>query len=83
MVFVPSVFQPDDGACVPEAHIVMQMTVDDFITLIHSYIQVGGLWRRLTAIFLWDWQVTTSDFTGCATGQASSAGGKWLLPQHL
>ncbi|XP_018543909.1 crossover junction endonuclease EME1 [Lates calcarifer] len=31
--------QPDDGVCVPEAHVVMQMTVDDFITLIHSYIQ--------------------------------------------
>ncbi|KAE8284559.1 Crossover junction endonuclease EME1 [Larimichthys crocea] len=31
--------QPDDGVCVPEAHVVMQMTVDDIITLIHSYIQ--------------------------------------------
>ncbi|XP_051272761.1 crossover junction endonuclease EME1 [Dicentrarchus labrax] len=31
--------QPDDGACVPEDHVVMQMTVDDIITLIHSYIQ--------------------------------------------
>ncbi|XP_044034937.1 crossover junction endonuclease EME1 isoform X3 [Siniperca chuatsi] len=31
--------QPDDGVCVPEAHVVMQMTVDDVITLIHSYIQ--------------------------------------------
>ncbi|XP_037609830.1 crossover junction endonuclease EME1 isoform X2 [Sebastes umbrosus] len=31
--------QPDDGVCVPEAHVVMQMTVDDFITLIHGYIQ--------------------------------------------
>ncbi|KAG7239782.1 hypothetical protein INR49_028369 [Caranx melampygus] len=28
-----------DAVCVPEAHVVMQMTVDDFITLIHSYIQ--------------------------------------------
>ncbi|XP_022599022.1 crossover junction endonuclease EME1 isoform X1 [Seriola dumerili] len=31
--------QSDDGVSVPEAHVVMQMTVDDFITLIHSYIQ--------------------------------------------
>ncbi|XP_067432098.1 crossover junction endonuclease EME1 [Thunnus thynnus] len=31
--------QPDDGACVPEAHVVMQMTADDFIALIHSYTQ--------------------------------------------
>ncbi|KAM3860064.1 crossover junction endonuclease EME1 [Diretmus argenteus] len=29
--------QPDD--VVPEAHVVMQMTADDFITLIHSYTQ--------------------------------------------
>uniref|UniRef100_UPI0037E8AABB crossover junction endonuclease EME1 n=1 Tax=Semicossyphus pulcher TaxID=241346 RepID=UPI0037E8AABB len=31
--------QTDDGVCEPEAHVVMQMTVDDFITLIHNYIQ--------------------------------------------
>ncbi|XP_035000823.2 crossover junction endonuclease EME1 [Hippoglossus stenolepis] len=31
--------QPDDGVCVPEAHVVMQMTVDDFSSLIHSYVQ--------------------------------------------
>ncbi|KAM4623635.1 crossover junction endonuclease EME1 [Polymixia lowei] len=31
--------QPYDVACVPEAHVVMQMTVDDFIVLIHSYTQ--------------------------------------------
>ncbi|XP_068439773.1 crossover junction endonuclease EME1 [Clinocottus analis] len=31
--------QPDGGACVPEAHVVMQTTVDDFITLIHGYVQ--------------------------------------------
>ncbi|XP_028264008.1 crossover junction endonuclease EME1 [Parambassis ranga] len=31
--------QPNEGACASEAHVVMQMTVDDFITLIHSYIQ--------------------------------------------
>nr|XP_046233618.1 crossover junction endonuclease EME1 [Scatophagus argus]XP_046233619.1 crossover junction endonuclease EME1 [Scatophagus argus]XP_046233620.1 crossover junction endonuclease EME1 [Scatophagus argus] len=31
--------QQGDGVCVPEVHVVMQMTVDDIITLIHSYIQ--------------------------------------------
>ncbi|MED6238551.1 hypothetical protein ATANTOWER_024438 [Ataeniobius toweri] len=31
--------QLNDAACVPEHHVVMQMTVEDFITLIHSYIQ--------------------------------------------
>ncbi|XP_035469295.2 crossover junction endonuclease EME1 [Scophthalmus maximus] len=31
--------QPDDGVCEPEACVVMQMTVDDFSSLIHSYIQ--------------------------------------------
>ncbi|XP_060951572.1 crossover junction endonuclease EME1 [Limanda limanda] len=31
--------QPGDGVCVPEAHVVMQMTVDDFTSLIHSYVQ--------------------------------------------
>ncbi|KAM9425899.1 crossover junction endonuclease EME1 [Pholidichthys leucotaenia] len=31
--------QPDEGVCVPEADVVMQMTVEDFVTLIHSYIQ--------------------------------------------
>uniref|UniRef100_A0A3Q1FAR1 Essential meiotic structure-specific endonuclease 1 n=1 Tax=Acanthochromis polyacanthus TaxID=80966 RepID=A0A3Q1FAR1_9TELE len=34
--------QPGDAVCVPEAHVVMQMTVDDFITLIHSYVQRHG-----------------------------------------
>ncbi|XP_013886619.1 crossover junction endonuclease EME1 isoform X2 [Austrofundulus limnaeus] len=29
----------DEGGCVPEDHVVMQMTSDDFIPLIHSYIQ--------------------------------------------
>ncbi|XP_030610241.1 crossover junction endonuclease EME1 isoform X2 [Archocentrus centrarchus] len=37
--------QPDEGASVPEAYVVMQMTVEDFITLIHSYIQVR-LWTH-------------------------------------
>ncbi|MEQ2314520.1 hypothetical protein AMECASPLE_012936 [Ameca splendens] len=31
--------QLNDAACVPEHHVVMQMTVEDFITLIHNYIQ--------------------------------------------
>ncbi|XP_062269701.1 crossover junction endonuclease EME1 [Platichthys flesus] len=31
--------QPDDAVCVPEAHVVMQMTVEDFSSLIHSYVQ--------------------------------------------
>ncbi|XP_072229566.1 crossover junction endonuclease EME1 [Leuresthes tenuis] len=31
--------QLDEGVCVPEAHVVMQMTEEDFITLIHNYIQ--------------------------------------------
>ncbi|KAM4524551.1 crossover junction endonuclease EME1 isoform 3-T4 [Odontesthes bonariensis] len=31
--------QLHEGECVPEAHIVMQMTEEDFITLIHNYIQ--------------------------------------------
>uniref|UniRef100_A0A3Q3VRC7 ERCC4 domain-containing protein n=1 Tax=Mola mola TaxID=94237 RepID=A0A3Q3VRC7_MOLML len=32
---------PDDGVFAPEAHVVMQMTVDDIVTLIYSYVQVG------------------------------------------
>ncbi|XP_037546752.1 crossover junction endonuclease EME1 [Nematolebias whitei] len=28
-----------EGVCVPKAHVVMQMTVDNFITLVHNYIQ--------------------------------------------
>ncbi|KAM8876804.1 crossover junction endonuclease EME1 isoform 1-T2 [Synchiropus picturatus] len=28
-----------DSVCLPEAHVVMHMTVEDFITLIHSYVQ--------------------------------------------
>ncbi|CAJ1080537.1 crossover junction endonuclease EME1 [Xyrichtys novacula] len=31
--------QTEDAVCVPEPHVVMQMTVDDFITLINNYIQ--------------------------------------------
>ncbi|XP_078135795.1 structure-specific endonuclease subunit EME1 isoform X2 [Sander vitreus] len=31
--------QPEDAVCVPEAQVVLQMTVDDFITLIHGLIQ--------------------------------------------
>lgn len=32
-----------DGSCVPEANVVMHMTVEDFITLIHNYIQVCAI----------------------------------------
>ncbi|XP_038133874.1 crossover junction endonuclease EME1 isoform X1 [Cyprinodon tularosa] len=32
--------QLGDAGCVPEPHVVMQMTVEDLITLIHNYIQV-------------------------------------------
>lgn len=36
------------AACVPEAHVVMQITVDDFITLVHGYVQVGaGGWTAV------------------------------------
>ncbi|KAG7507661.1 crossover junction endonuclease EME1 [Solea senegalensis] len=31
--------QPDGGACVPEAQVVMHMTVEVFCSLIHSYVQ--------------------------------------------
>lgn len=31
--------QADEGASVPEAYVVIQMTVEDFITLIHNYVQ--------------------------------------------
>uniref|UniRef100_A0A3Q2QF96 Essential meiotic structure-specific endonuclease 1 n=1 Tax=Fundulus heteroclitus TaxID=8078 RepID=A0A3Q2QF96_FUNHE len=31
--------QPNEAACAPEPHVVMQMTVEDFITLVHNYIQ--------------------------------------------
>lgn len=31
--------QTGEAVCVPEAHVVMQMTVEDFILLIHGYIQ--------------------------------------------
>uniref|UniRef100_A0A8C9XNK2 Essential meiotic structure-specific endonuclease 1 n=1 Tax=Sander lucioperca TaxID=283035 RepID=A0A8C9XNK2_SANLU len=33
---------PEDAVCVPEAQVVLQMTVDDFITLIHGLIQRHG-----------------------------------------
>ncbi|KAI4799479.1 hypothetical protein KUCAC02_016901 [Chaenocephalus aceratus] len=33
---------PEDAECVREALVVMQVTVDDFITLTHSYIQRHG-----------------------------------------
>ncbi|XP_008300514.1 crossover junction endonuclease EME1 [Stegastes partitus] len=31
--------QPGEAECVPEAHVVIQMTADDFVSLIHSYVQ--------------------------------------------
>ncbi|XP_035998236.1 crossover junction endonuclease EME1 isoform X2 [Fundulus heteroclitus] len=31
--------QPNEAACAPEPHVVMQMTVEDFITLVHNYVQ--------------------------------------------
>ncbi|XP_071318527.1 crossover junction endonuclease EME1 isoform X2 [Trachinotus anak] len=47
--------QADDGVCVPEAHVVMQMTVDDVITLIHSYIQEERHGRSDSAHTLTSW----------------------------
>ncbi|XP_049419713.1 crossover junction endonuclease EME1 [Epinephelus fuscoguttatus] len=47
--------QPDDGQCVPEAHVVMHMTVDDFITLIHGYIQEERHGRSGTSPTLTSW----------------------------
>lgn len=35
------VTQSDDVTCTSEPHVVMQMTVDDMVSLIHNYIQVG------------------------------------------
>lgn len=37
------VTQSDDATCTSEPHVVMQMTVDDMVSLIYNYIQVGGL----------------------------------------
>uniref|UniRef100_A0A3B5BJ47 Essential meiotic structure-specific endonuclease 1 n=1 Tax=Stegastes partitus TaxID=144197 RepID=A0A3B5BJ47_9TELE len=34
--------QPGEAECVPEAHVVIQMTADDFVSLIHSYVQRHG-----------------------------------------
>ncbi|KAK9530811.1 hypothetical protein VZT92_012292 [Zoarces viviparus] len=50
--------QPDDdggGVCVPEAHVVMQMTVDDFVTLIHGYVQGEGRGQRGSGPTLTSW----------------------------
>ncbi|XP_062298941.1 crossover junction endonuclease EME1 [Scomber scombrus] len=47
--------QPDDGACVPEAHVVIQMTADDFIALIHSYIQEERLGGSVCGPTLTSW----------------------------
>lgn len=37
----PFASQSDDVTCTSEPHVVMQMTVDDLVSLIHNYIQVG------------------------------------------
>ncbi|KAM8837624.1 crossover junction endonuclease EME1 isoform 1-T3 [Spinachia spinachia] len=49
--------QPDGGgaACLPEAHVVMQITVDDFITLVHGYVQEGRRGRRDSGPTLTSW----------------------------
>ncbi|XP_045924486.1 crossover junction endonuclease EME1 [Micropterus dolomieu] len=44
-----------DGVCVPEAHVVMQMTVDDVVTLIHSHIQEERLGRSGSGPTLTSW----------------------------
>lgn len=41
MINVLPLFQQNDAARAPEPHVVMQMTVEDFVTLIHNYIQVS------------------------------------------
>ncbi|KAL6094721.1 eme1 [Pungitius sinensis] len=47
--------QPGDGGGVPEAHVVMQITVDDFITLVHGYVQEGRRGRCDAAPTLTSW----------------------------
>lgn len=41
-----------DAACVPEANVVMHMTVEDFVTLTRNYIQVGTFAGRESEIEL-------------------------------
>ncbi|XP_030257088.1 crossover junction endonuclease EME1 isoform X1 [Sparus aurata] len=47
--------QPDDAVCLPEAQVVMQMTVDDIITLIHNYIQEERSGRSESGPTLTSW----------------------------
>ncbi|XP_034715745.1 crossover junction endonuclease EME1 [Etheostoma cragini] len=47
--------QPEDAVCVPEAQVVMQMTVEDFITLIHGHIQEERHGRSGCAPTLTSW----------------------------
>ncbi|XP_028990277.1 crossover junction endonuclease EME1 isoform X2 [Betta splendens] len=47
--------QPVDALLVPEPLVVMQMTVDDFITLIHSYIQKELCGRSISDPTLTSW----------------------------
>lgn len=42
--------QSGDGSCVPEASVVMHMTVEDFITLIHNCIQVCAFAEHATEL---------------------------------
>ncbi|XP_034050519.1 crossover junction endonuclease EME1 [Thalassophryne amazonica] len=47
--------QPDGDECVPEAHVVIQMIVDNFITLIHNYSQEQRLGRSDRGPTLTSW----------------------------
>ncbi|XP_069544019.1 crossover junction endonuclease EME1 [Brachyistius frenatus] len=47
--------QPDEAACSPEDHVVMQMTVEDFITLIHGSSQTERLGRSDCGSTLTSW----------------------------
>ncbi|XP_074519537.1 structure-specific endonuclease subunit EME1 [Halichoeres trimaculatus] len=47
--------QTEDAVCEPEAHVVMQMTVDDFITLINNYVQEERQGRSESGPSLTSW----------------------------
>ncbi|XP_034534573.1 crossover junction endonuclease EME1 [Notolabrus celidotus] len=47
--------QTEEAVCEPEAHVVMQMTVDDLITLINNYIQEERLGRSDSGPSLTSW----------------------------
>ncbi|KAM4524550.1 crossover junction endonuclease EME1 isoform 2-T3 [Odontesthes bonariensis] len=58
--------QLHEGECVPEAHIVMQMTEEDFITLIHNYIQAVvhlQLYTGVSVHFLSTWKEFSDHIT--------------------